>query len=80
MNDDVNIADFVVHLHPESPQVDRETLEKELRALDGVVSVHFDHENQPHAMIVAYNPDAVSSEGVLEAVRKHDSKAVMAGM
>jgi len=44
-----------------------------------VVSVHFDHEKQPHALVVAYNPDAVTSETVLAEIRKHDSKAVMAG-
>jgi len=43
------------------------------------VSVHFDHEKQPHALVVAYNPDAVTSETVLAEIRKHDSKAVMAG-
>jgi len=66
MNHDVNIADFVVHLHPDSSH-------------DDSVSVHFDHEKQPHALVVAYNPDAVTSETVLAEIRKHDSKAVMAG-
>ena len=80
MSKDVNIADFVVHLHPESSGDDRETIEKELRALNGVVSVHFDQENHPHAVIVAYNPDAITSEMVLAEIRKCDSKAVMAGL
>lgn len=79
MSKDVSIADFVVHLHPESSRDDREAIEKELRAHNGVVSVRFDHENHPHAMIVAYNPDAITSEMVLAEIRKFDSKAVMAG-
>jgi hypothetical protein len=80
MSHDVNIADFVVHLHPESSPDKRELVEKELRALDGVVSVHFNHEKQPHAMVVAYNPDAIASEAVLAEIRKHDTAAVMAGL
>ena len=79
MSKDVSIADIVVHLHPELSHDDRQVIEQELRALDGVVSVRFDHEDHPHALIVAYNPDAITSEKVLAEIRKHDSKAVMAG-
>jgi hypothetical protein len=80
MSKDVSIVDMVVHLHPESSRDDRETIEAQLRALDGVVSVHFSEESHPHALIVAYNPDAVSSKTVLGEVRNVDSKAVMAGL
>ena len=79
MSQNVNIADFVVHLHPQSSRDDRETIENELRALDGVLSVRFDQPDHPHAVIVAYNPDAITSEMVLGEIRKCDSKAVMAG-
>ncbi|MCK5480214.1 MAG: hypothetical protein KAJ06_03675, partial [Gammaproteobacteria bacterium] len=69
-----------VHLHPESSCDDREKIERELRAQDGVVSVHFNEEEHPHALIVAYNPDAVSSETLLAEIRKCDAQAVMAGI
>ena len=78
MSKDVSIVDMVVHLHPESSHDDRETIDAQLRALDGVVSVHFSEETHPHALIVAYNPDAVSSESVLGEIRNVDGKAVMA--
>ena len=80
MSTDINIADIVVHLHPESSCDDREKIERELRAHDGVVSVHFNEEEHPHALIVAYNPDAVSSETLLAEIRKCDAQAVMAGI
>ena len=80
MSTDINIADIVVHLHPESSCDDREKIERELRAQDGVVSVHFNEEEHPHALIVAYNPDAVSSETLLAEIRKCDAQAVMAGI
>ena len=80
MSTNINIADIVVHLHPESSCDDREKIERELRAHDGVVSVHFNEEEHPHALIVAYNPDAVSSETLLAEIRKCDAQAVMAGI
>ncbi len=79
MSKDVNIADILVHLHPESSRDDRDTIERQLRALDGVVSVHFNEEQHPHAVIVAYNPEVIASETVLGEIRTCDSKAVMAG-
>lgn len=78
MNTNISIADFVVHLHPESSCDDCEKIERDLRARDGVLSVHFSKEDHPHALVVAYNPAAVSSDTLLAEIRKCDSKAVMA--
>lgn len=75
----VSIADIMIHLHPDTSPADRETLEQALRELEGVVSVHFNHADHPHAVVIAYNPDAVSSGSVLGVVRKLDGDAVMAG-
>jgi len=80
MSKDINIADIVVHLHPESSCDDRDRMGNELRSHDGVISVHFDTDNHPHALVVAYNPEAVTSEVLLEGIRKCDSQAVMAGI
>ena len=80
MSKDVHIADIVVHLHPESSSDEKEKIEQELRAHDGVVSVHFNEEDHPHAVVVAYNTEAVTSEAILADIRKSDSKAVMVGM
>jgi cell division protein FtsX len=80
MSKDIHIADIVVHLHPETSRDDRGRIEDELRAHDGVVSVHFSEEDHPHAMVIAYNTEAITSEEVLADIRKCDSKAVMAGM
>ena len=79
MGKDVNISDMLVHLHPESSRDDRDAIDQQLRALNGVVSVHFNEEDHPHAVIVAYIPEVIASETVLGEVRKCDSKAVMAG-
>ena len=80
MGRNINIADIVVHLHPDCSCDDRNKMEQDLRAHNGVVSVHFDTKEHPHAVVVAYNPDAVTSAEVLAEIRKCDTQAVMAGI
>jgi hypothetical protein len=80
MSKDINIADIVVHLHPESSCDDRDKMEQELRDHDGVISVHFDMDSHPRSLVVAYNPEVVTSEVLLEGIRKCDDQAVMAGI
>ncbi len=80
MTTDISIADIVVHLHPESSCDDRERIEHDLRAHDGVISVHFNEPEHPHALVVAYNPALVDSETLLSEIRKCDQQAVMASL
>jgi len=80
MSKDVNIADIVVHLHPESSCDDRDKIEQALRTHNGVVSVHFNTENHPYAVLVAYDSGVVTSEEVLAEIRKCDKEAVMASL
>jgi len=80
MSTDINIADVTFHLHPECSCDDGKNIEQALRAVVSVISVHFDAELHPHAMIVAYNPQVVSSDVLLEAVRKCDARAVKVGL
>ena len=70
MNKDKYFADMYVHLHPDSLFDDRGKLEKDLSESSGVFSVHFDEDEHRNAMIVAYNPEAVSSDVLLEIIRK----------
>lgn len=80
MGQGTSIADIVVHLHPESSSEDWTRIEQELRAHDGVISVHFSEKEQPHAVVVAYNTSAITSAAILADIRKCDSQAVMAGL
>jgi len=77
MNTDISIADIVVHLHPDNVAECKGRIDEALRAHDGVVSVHFNEEDHPHALVVAYNPKATSSEELLVEIRKCDKDAVM---
>ncbi len=80
MNTDISIADIVVHLHPDTTTDCKGRIDEGLRAQDGVISVHFNEEDHPHAMVVAYNPRAVDSQVLLSEIRKCDKDAVMAGI
>jgi len=80
MNADISIADIVVHLHPDSTAECKARIDDGLRAHDGVVSVHFDTEDHPHAVVVAYNPRAASSDELLAEIRKCDKDASMVGL
>ena len=77
---DVDITDITVHLHPESSSDDPEKMEQLLRVHDGVVSVHFDKDEHPHAVVVAYNPEAITSEMLLAEIRTCDPAAMMTGL
>ena len=76
MNRDKLFANIYVHLHPDSLFDYRDKVEKELRAIGGVFSVHFDVDECRNAMFVAYNPKAVSSDVLLEIIRKSYVSAV----
>ena len=80
MSTDISIVDIVVHLHPDTTPDCRERVEQGLRALDGVISVHFNEEDHPHALVVAYNPEETNSETLLAEIRKCDKDAVMVGL
>ncbi len=80
MDRDTHIADIIVHLHPETASDDKDKIEEQLRAHNGVISVHFSEADEPHAVVVAYNTEAVTSEDILADIRKSDSRAMMAGM
>ena len=76
MNKDKLFADIYVHLHADSLSDDRGKVEKELRDYSGVFTVHFDADKYRNAMFVSYNPNAVSSEVLLEIIRKSYDRAV----
>ena len=76
MNRDKLFADIYVYLHPDSLFDYRNKVEEELRAISGVFSVHFNADECRNAMFVAYNPRAVSSDVLLEIIRKSYVRAV----
>ena len=76
MNKDKLFADIYVHLHDDSLSDSRDKVEKVLRDSSGVFTVHFDKDIYRNAMFVSYNPNVVSSEILLEIIKKSYVRAV----
>lgn len=75
----MNIADIMIHVHPDLSAEQRAKIEDAVGACKGVVSVHFSPQHA-HEMTVAYDPEAINSQTILELVRQWDAAATMAGL
>lgn len=75
----MNIVDILFHVHPDLSEEQRTSIEEAVSANNGVMSVHFS-EKHIHELTVAYDPDAIKSETILEQFREWDKDAMMAGL
>ena len=76
---DIQLADVTLNITDTLDAAQQASIEEQLRALDGVVSVHTP-DDRPHLTMVEYNPDRVKSSRVLETVRANGFDAHMIGM
>ncbi|MBI4808698.1 MAG: hypothetical protein HY799_07120 [Nitrosomonadales bacterium] len=76
----MNIADMMIHVHPELDIEARTGLERDLMGRVGVDCAEFTHNEHPHALMVKYDPDAVEGMEILQMVRKLDPVASMVGL
>jgi hypothetical protein len=76
---DIQLADVVVHIDQTLERDRRSKIEEELRAIDGVVSVH-NPDNRPHLAIVEYNPDKTNSTVILNTVTVQGVQAELVGL
>jgi hypothetical protein len=76
---DIQLADVVVHIDQTLERDRRSKIEEELRAIDGVVSVH-NPDDRPHLAIVEYNPDKTSSAAILNTVTVQGVHAELVGL
>lgn len=76
---DIQLSDVTLHIDETLDKEQRAAVERELRALDGVVSVH-NPDNRPHLAIVEYNPEKLKASQLLETVRRHGVHAELIGL
>ena len=76
---DIQLADVVVHIDQTLERDRRAQIEEELRAIDGVVSVH-NPDDRPHLAIVEYNPDKTNSAAILSTVTTQGVHAELIGL
>lgn len=75
----MDIADIMIHFHPDIPAAQRATIETTLADCAGVISAHFSPQH-PQELTVAYDPEAINAQTILTQVRRWDAAAAMAGL
>ena len=75
----IQLADVVVHIDQSLERQERSKIEKELRAIDGVVSVH-NPDDRPHLSIIEYNPEVTNSAAILSTVTNQGVHAELIGL
>jgi hypothetical protein len=73
------LADVVVHIDQTLERDARSKIEDELRAIDGVVSVH-NPDDRPHLSVIEYNPDRTNSAAILSTVTNQGVHAELIGL
>lgn len=75
----MNIIDILVHIRSNLNVEDRDTVEQQLREVDGVIAPRFT-ENNDHLLMVAYNPAKVNTGGLLDKVTEMGLDARLVGL
>lgn len=76
---DIKLVDVTIHIDKETDEGTRQQIEAALRTLNGVVSVHMPT-NEPHLIVVEYNPDETTSSHLLTLVKELAGHAEMIGL
>ena len=76
---DIKLADITIHIDKAVDADTRTKIDTALRKLNGTVSVHMPVE-EPHLVMVEYNPDVTTSAHMLTTVRELAGHAEMLGL
>jgi len=74
-----DIADVVVHVDETLKPDQLKTIEDHIHKIGGVVSA-CNRDDQPHLILVTYNPERVKSIDILEKVRRDGVHAELVGL
>ncbi|MEW6613375.1 MAG: ATP-binding protein [Pseudomonadota bacterium] len=75
----IPLADIMLHVDELLGREELERLEDMLRADDGIISAHFPAA-RPHLMLVAYNPDCITSGEILGRIVQSGRHAELIGL
>lgn len=73
------MVDVTLHIDEETTTDERENLRDQLLKLDGVMAANY-QDNQPHLMIVEYNPDQTTSHRLIETAEQRGYHAELIGL
>jgi hypothetical protein len=74
----MSINDVVIHVNEALDPHQRQGLEDQMREMDGVIAPRF-NDRRPHLMIVAYDPERISTGELLNQVRRQGYHAQHCG-
>lgn len=74
----MDMADIVIHVHPDLSAEERAKLEEDLRGYEGVISIHFSEEHR-HLPKAVYDPDVTSSTDILVHIGERGVQAAKIG-
>lgn len=74
----MEMADVTIHIDETIGHERRTKIADGIRAHQGVMAVAH-HDEKPHLMIIEYNPDSVTSQELLRAVRDQGVHAELIG-
>ena len=76
---DIKLTDVTIHIDKETDTDTRNAVDTALRTVNGVISVHMPS-NEPHLVVVEYDPDATASSHLLTMVKEVAGRAELIGL
>ena len=76
---DIDLADVTIHIDKDTDADTRQAIEKALRAVNGVISVHMPSD-ESHLVVVEYNPNATTSSHLLTMAKEVAGRAELIGL
>ncbi len=76
---DIKLTDVTIHIDKETDTDTRNAVDTALRTVNGVISVHMPS-NEPHLVVVEYDPDATASSHLLTMVKEVAGHAELIGL
>ena len=76
---DISLADVTIHIDKDTDTDTRQAVEKALRTVSGVISVHMPSDKS-HLVVVEYDPDATTSSHLLTMVKEITGHAELIGL
>ena len=73
------IADITMHIDESTTHEAREKLRDELLSMDGVMAASY-HDEKPHLMVMAYDPDVVNSLSFVKTAQDQGLHAELVGL
>lgn len=73
------IVDVILHIDEDTSHDDRERLRSKILGIAGIVAAAY-HDEKPHLMVIAYDPNVVSSSAFVKAAQENGLHSELVGL